>query len=234
VWFYTDTHGQIRAVAKGIKRPTSKLAGATIPLTLNHLELQQGKDLHTLRVYDRLASFHHLHQDIERLAVGTTLTDVLHHLGQENDEDSAAIYSLLKWALEGLDNKNEPWVATSISFHLQLLNIAGFLPHFKSCVTCDEMLALDDHEYFPFSMGLGGFLCFGCRYQAQGASLVNMSTRTIQLFLDPHNQTLSSQTVKAHRFLAFYWGQRLERNLKSFDFLYQLLEDQPQRVVPIP
>lgn len=226
VAFYSAEHGELRAIAKGVKKPTSKLAGSCEPLTLNQIYLAKGKNLHTVCHYERVESFSNLRQDLERLAVGTTCTDVVRFLGRENDPDSQMVYHLLAQTLTQLDNLQVPWIQTSLEYHLHMLRLAGYLPVFTHCVTCHEGLAVETAPHFPFSLELGGFLCATCEVIHQQMKLVNTSAKTMQLFQAPNNEAFYENAFKAHRFLAYYWSHRLERELKSFSFLLRLLQPQ--------
>lgn len=221
---YTAEHGELRAIAKGVKKPTSKLAGACEALTLNHVYLAKGKSLHTVCHYDRVESFSHLRQDLERLAAGSICTDVIRLLGRENDPDSDRIYQLLAETLYRLDNPAIPWIQSSLEFHLQMLKLAGYLPAFTRCVSCEKLLDLENTPYHPFFLPMGGFLCSHCHPLRTESHPVNVSTTTIKLFQSPDQPELYKNTLKAHRFLAYYWGNKLESPLKSFDFLFQLLD----------
>lgn len=223
VSFYTAEHGEVRAVAKGVKRATSKLAGACEALTLNHVYLARGKSLDTLCHYDRLHSFNAMRGDLERMAAATACTEVVRILGRENDPDSHAVYHLLASTLGHFDDTGRPWVQTSLQFHLQMLKLAGYLPWFTHCVSCESALDLFALRYFPFYLSHGGFLCRACATAFSHVPHVDVSTRTMRLLGNPEALEDEEATPKAHRFLAYYWGQRLERPLKSFDFLFQLL-----------
>jgi hypothetical protein len=52
---------------------------------------------------------------------------------------------------------------------------------------------------------------------------LKIDTSILQLLATPEGTDYPDSAPIAYRFLAYYWGQRLERPLKSFDFLFQLL-----------
>ncbi len=224
VTFFSAEHGILRAIAKGIKKSTSKMAGACEPLTLNHLQLASGRNLHTLCHYDRLESFPHLRLDLEKLAVGSICVEIVRLLGRENDPDSRDIYLRLAEALHQLDQQQTPWISVSLHFHLAMLEQAGYLPPLAQCVHCETGLPLDELPYFPFALEAGGLLCRQCAGHFMHQHRVNVSSNTIRLLLSPTDNRFFGNAVRAHKFLNYYWGHRLETQLKSFDFLFQLLD----------
>ncbi len=231
--FYSPDHGELRAIVKGVKKPTSKLAGSCEALTLNHLFLAQGRNLHTVCHYERIDSFQALRSDLERLAVGSVCTDILRLLGRENDPDSPAVYELLSTTLSQLNDTTQSWVPPSLLFHESMLSLSGYLPSFSSCLFCDNLLDLDHTTHHPFFVTAGGFVCDHCMHQHHELDRVNVSTTTLKLFSNPHNTNLYTHTVRAHRFLAYFWAHRLERPVKSFDFLFELL-DTNRPIVAVP
>jgi recombinational DNA repair protein (RecF pathway) len=107
-----------------------------------------------------------------------------------------------------------------------MLRLAGYLPDFTHCVACAEALDLTHTSHYPFFLIAGGFLCPTCFHHTTDVQRVNVSTTTLKLFLTPDDEDLHGNAIKAHKFLDYYWGHRLERPLKSFAFLFQLLEQQ--------
>ncbi len=227
VSFYTAEHGELRAVVKGVKRPTSKLAGACEPLTLNRVILARGKTLHTVCSYERIESFSTMRADLERMAAGTVCTEVIRLTAREEDPDSDSIYALLANTLHRLDQPEVPWIESSLLFHTLMLQLAGYLPMFDRCISCDHALDLDGTPYYPFFLSQGGFLCRDCYPMTKDPHRVNVSTTTLKLLMRPEDTSLYGNAVKAHRFLAYTWGHRLERPVKSFDFLFQLVDAMP-------
>jgi DNA repair protein RecO (recombination protein O) len=221
---YSAEQGLVSAIAKGVKKPTSKLAGTCEPLTLNHVFLARGKSLHTVCHYDRLESYSDLRQELERLAAGSVCTDIIRHLAHENDPESQVVFALLAETLDLLNTLDQPWLAGSLRFHTQMLEIAGYLPDLDHCVHCLQELNLTGEPYYPFSLLMGGFFCRDCGTHMKGAQLVNVSTQTLRLLKAPETEDVSGNALKAHRFLAYYWGHRLDKPIKSFDFLFQLME----------
>ncbi len=222
VSFYSAEHGELRAIAKGVKKATSKLAGACEALTLNRLFLATGRNLHTLCHYERVASFSHLRSDLERMAVASICTEIIRRLGRENDPESPLIFSILSESLSQLNDPAQDWVSTSLVFHQEMLRVTGYTPILNQCVSCDIDIDLQAYPYYAFSRDLGGVLCHRCEGQISHVIKVNVSSVTLGLLSQPHQLAFQCNALKAHRFLAYYWGHRIEQPLKSFDFLFQL------------
>ena len=182
------------------------------------MNFAQGRNLNTVCHYDRLESFNYLRGDLDRLAVGSVCTDVIRLLGRENDPESAAIYALLAETLRRLNDPEQPWQAVSLQFHTDMLRIAGYLPEFTRCLHCESALELEETSHYPFYLALGGFLCRSCHLHSTHAQRVNVSTKTLQLLTSPETPALYGNAVKAHRFLAYYWGTPFGASREKFRF----------------
>ena len=73
---YTREHGKLSAVAKGSRRPGSKLAGASEPFTYSKMFLATGKDLDVLTQADIKESFPNVKSDIRSVAYGVYLLEL--------------------------------------------------------------------------------------------------------------------------------------------------------------
>lgn len=220
---YTEEYGPLRVIAKGSKRTNSPLSVASEPLALNHLVLYGSGTMQSLNQAERLESFSVLRANLESMAVATVASDVVRHLAKDHDPDSQRIYPLLIDTFRALNQPDTPWPVVSLLFHQAMLQVSGYLLSFNQCVSCGEALDLDNVPYYPFSDAMGGFFCRLCKGQSGALHVVNVSTPTMALFCDPHNRAHDAYLEKAHRFLAWYWQQRLEKPVASFDFLFQVM-----------
>jgi DNA repair protein RecO (recombination protein O) len=223
VQFYTAERGLLRSIAKGVKKPTSKLIGACQALSINRLTLQDKPSLFPLKHYQRIDSFFTLRDNLEAMAVGMAACDLIRLIGQEGDADSQGVFHLITTLLHQLDAHPEHWAALSLSFHLALLEHNGLLFEREACVHCHQPLQYaDEDRVLTFSAATGGAYCPDCLSQHRPLSTVKITGRTWHALRQPEALDDWQQAIKAHRFLQYYWSYRLERDLKSFDFLFQL------------
>lgn len=230
VTFYTADWGIVRAVAKGVKKPGSKLIGACEPLTLNRLVLMRGSGLYRLKTFDRRESFPTMRDDLARMSAGLVMADVLRLVGREEDSDSTVVYAMLSEALAGLNDENMAWESVSINFHRHLMAVSGYDFPMLACIQCDAPLNPETRPYYFFSTADGGMVCPDCeahRFRHQG---VKVSTPTLVLLDNPAQIDPGANGEKAHRFLAYLWHHRLDKEVGSFKVLFQLLES----LSPVP
>jgi DNA repair protein RecO (recombination protein O) len=88
VVFLTERHGKVRAVAKGVRKTTSKFGGRLEPLTHVDLLLWQGRsDLDIVNQVEVVDSFRSVREDLARVPRGIALLEVGDQLAQERHPD---------------------------------------------------------------------------------------------------------------------------------------------------
>jgi DNA repair protein RecO (recombination protein O) len=221
VTLYTRELGKLAAVAKGARRTTSKLAGATEPLMLWKGTLSEGTNLDVVSQCEIKESFTLLKSDYGRYLRATYLCELLDKLTEERDPD-AAFFDLLLSALYILQRALQP-DATVHAFELKILSHVGYEPRLDACIRCDAFLE-DSNPPIGYSASRGGAVCESCRDMAREdllplslATLLQMQTlfqmdnaRAIAVLDLPAEQLSQiNRLIRAH--LKF----RLERPLKT-------------------
>ena len=154
---YTPEMGKIQAVAKGVRRPRSKMAGHLELLTHSLISLARGRNLDTITGSQTINSFLPLKSDLDKSACALYATELVYQFTADTGEDRP-IFQLL---LETLDNlgKSENSEMTLRFFELHLLNYVGYRPELNQCVSCHQPLKAAKNFFSP---GAGGMLCAAC------------------------------------------------------------------------
>ncbi len=167
VTFVTPEHGKVRAVAKGIRRPKSKLVGRLEPLTHVTMMCWKGRELDVVTQAEVLDHFRGIRDDLDRMPAAFTMLETVDHLAVER-QPMPALFKTLVGALRVLEERASPVLLGA--FLLKALTLEGIGPVVASCASCDEdapLVAFDAHS--------GGFLCRSCRSgQAVSAETVRL------------------------------------------------------------
>ncbi len=157
VVFLTERHGKVRAVAKGIRKTTSKFGARLEPLTHVDLLLWQGRsELDIVNQAEVVDSFRQTREDLTRLPRGLALLEVADQLAQERHPDPR-LYSMLVGALRALSNPDADPTLLAASFFLKALVLEGAGPVLNECATCGEPDGAV--ELVAFDLVAGGTLC---------------------------------------------------------------------------
>jgi len=153
----TRDAGKVRAVAKGVRKTTSRL-GARMEV-LDHVDVQLARgrsDLMTVRQVSALGAARSIREDYTRLSAALVVVEVADLATIEHLEDPE-FFELVRRALVALETAAAPHVAAS-AFLLKVLVHDGAAPVLDRCASCGEETAL-----VAFDMTEGGLLCAGCR-----------------------------------------------------------------------
>ncbi len=153
-----EQHGKVRAVAKGVRRTSSRFGSRLEPLSHVALLGWQGRgDLDTVNQVEVIDTFRAVREDLDRTAAALTMLEVVDQIGQER-HSNPRLYQMLVGALGALAVEPSPMVAPA--FFLKVLTLEGSAPVLDMCVACgqddpDLLVAFDPLE--------GGVLCRSCR-----------------------------------------------------------------------
>ena len=219
---YTRELGKVRAVARGVRRPKSKLGGHLEPLCHVAVSLAEGRNLDTVSEAEVIQSFSGLEDDLERLSKGIYLSELVDAFSPDRLANRQ-VFDLLLDALDRLQC-SERLVNLLLSFETKLLGLSGYGPELRQCVECGLDLEAADHL---FSSAAGGAVCPSCRASTSGAmTLVPLDAMKVLRFLQREDlagaEALSIGSValgQVERTLRAYLRYVLERELKSAHFM---------------
>ena len=138
---YSKDKGLIKGVAKGCKKPKSKLGARMDLLVANKLMLYKGRNLDTICEAQGLNAFKDTRKDMDKLFYSMYVSEIVHNFGIEGDPCSVEIYNLFYKALEKISsakNKKEVLIGV-IKFQLKIMQISGFGIELDSCLCCKEI-----------------------------------------------------------------------------------------------
>ena len=97
---YSKDMGLIKGIAKGVKKPKSKLGARMDLLVANKLMLYKGRSMDKICQADVLNTFNKTRRDMDKIFYSMYISEVVSNFGVENDPCSVDIYNLLYKALD--------------------------------------------------------------------------------------------------------------------------------------
>ena len=155
----TRNHGRVRAVAKGVRRTSSRWGSRLEPFTHVDLQLAEGRNLDTITQAETLTPFSAglgLHYD--RYTAGTVMLETAERLVTEEKEPSLQQFLLLVGGLRAMVSGERGPNQVLDSYLLRSLAVAGYAPSFEHCARCGLE---GPHRWF--NPAAGGVLCTTCR-----------------------------------------------------------------------
>lgn len=160
VTFFSRERGLHRAVAKGARKPGTKLAGKSEPLNVNRMLLAKGKNLDIITQCETIESFQRLRRDLERLAYSLYLAELTQVFGQDLTQDCEIYFDKLALFLGLLAESDKSPGLLALEFEFVLLDMIGINPELDYCVGCRDPLT--DRSLKAFNYELGGLVCDTC------------------------------------------------------------------------
>lgn len=176
---YTPQRGKLRLIAKGVRRPVSRLGPHLEYFSRSHLQLAKGRELDVVTGAETIEPHLRLRTDLDAYGHASHLAEVLLRLTEDRQENRAA-YDLLAGSLRLLDQGLEPFAVTR-HFELGLLGLLGYRPELYRCVGCEaELTAVEN----ALSLRRGGLLCPACRAGEPGAIPLSVNAQKYLRALD--------------------------------------------------
>ena len=160
---YTQQRGKLSAVAKGIRRPRSRLAGSLQLFSHASLQLAAGRSLEVITQAKAVNLHYRLRQEVERYAHASYVAELLDALVDDGQPDEY-LFNVLTETLQGMDVGGDPATLTR-AFEIKQLSRLGYGPELDTCTACGGPLAPNAQG---FSVVQGGVVCAKCA-RSQGA-----------------------------------------------------------------
>src|SRR5882672_8197320 len=150
VTIFTQGHGKIRAVAKGIRKTTSKFGARLEPTSRVALQCYKGRELDIVTQAETVEAHRALREEYALFTHAVPMLEAVDQVAQER-EPNLALYRMLTGALRTLAQRRSPLVTTA--FFWKLLSLEGFHPLLDVCARCGgSPSGIDDNELVAFDL----------------------------------------------------------------------------------
>ena len=154
----TPEQGKLKAIAKGIRRPSSRLGGSLEPFAELSVALARGRTFDVVTEVRVGQAWLRLRDSLESAATAWYLAELADRSLEER-HPAEPLYALLHRAYELLDAGMAPG-RVARWYEMHLADELGQRPEVDRCVECDRML--EATEQFRWVPPLGGVLCGRC------------------------------------------------------------------------
>jgi DNA repair protein RecO (recombination protein O) len=159
VTIFTQGHGKVRAVAKGIRKTTSKFGARLEPTSRVALQCYKGRELDIVTQAETVDAFGvGLVGDYGRYTAGCAVLETADRLVAEEGEPALRVYLLVVGAIRALSGRERDPSLVLDAFFLRAMTHAGWAPAINDCARC---AAPGPHP--AFNVAAGGAVCALCR-----------------------------------------------------------------------
>jgi len=210
----TRERGLVRAVAKGVRKTSSRFGGRLEPFMHVDLQLAEGRSLDIITQVETLNPFaRDLGNNYPAYTAGTAMLETAERLVSEDGEPEVQQVQLLVGALKALVGGRATPSLILDSYQLRALSVAGFAPSFDACARCGE-----EGPHRSFHASSGGMLCPTCRVPGSAAPAATTVALLAALLIgDWETVDLSDERSRreASSVVTAYVAWHLERGLRS-------------------
>ncbi|HEV2122729.1 MAG TPA: DNA repair protein RecO, partial [Chloroflexota bacterium] len=248
---YSPTIGKFRAIAKGTRRPKSRLGGHVELFTQVNVLVAQGRNLDIVTQAEAVRPFHGIRDDLWKAAYASYAAELVDRFTEERLEN-AAIFDLLLNVFERIDalpavahpdevresaagEASEAMELCARNFEVRLLGHLGYGPELTNCTTCGRRLAVEENRFSPNE---GGVLCATCGSVRPSARQISvnaikalrlMSREPFGVYQRLHLTSDVSQEIASA--LRAHINFILEKQLRTSEFLDRMKADYRRALV---
>ncbi len=219
----TPRLGKLRVIAKGVRRPRSRIGGGLQPFSDVQLVLAIGRTFDVVTSTSLEDPHLGLRNDLHSTAAAWYLVELADRFC-EGAADSHEAFRLLAQALSALDAGGE--VSRDVVarwFELALLDAMGFRPELGQCLECGAAIEPEGNAFSPVG---GGVLCPQCSHAAHGSCPISADALKVMRHLQRSPlvgvlrlRLAVSLQREVERLLHATVSAVIERELRTRDFL---------------
>ncbi len=231
---YTPDEGKVRAIAKGVRRVTSRLGGHVDLFAHASVLLVHGRNMEIVTQGQARHTFPRLRDSLDALTKACYVAELVDRFTEDGQANPALFRALVR-ALERIDAAVAGVGAVAVAgvrsnaalrlFELQLLALSGYRPQLHSCLSCDTPIEPGANAFDP---ALGGVLCPACAPAHASAHPISTDALKLLRNLQGRGEAFLSVAVpeaalaEAEDALGLYIQYLLERRPNAATFLDML------------
>ena len=230
---YTPHLGKIQAVAKGVRRPRSKLSGHLELITHSQVSLARGRNLDTITGSQTIDSFLPLKSDLWLTSCALYVTELINQFTADHIENYP-LFQLLLETMHRLCQARDIELVLHY-FELHLLDEVGYRPQLQQCVSCHSPLKPVTNAFSPTD---GGVLCPKCSQRRSLTYPLSVSALKVLRLLQSSNYDTASKlkmnselSHELDEVMSHYLEYLLDREVKSAAWL-DILREQAKQTAP--
>ena len=149
---------QVRAVAKGLRKPGGRFGGRLEPYAVADLLLHTGRSLDVVTEAVTVAGHAGLRENFDRSAAAGVVADMLDKISLEGQTEER-LFGLATTTLDVMEHAPlETLPALVVAFLAKAMAMHGYRPQLDACACCSSELG----DSRLFSVASGGALCERC------------------------------------------------------------------------
>jgi len=212
---------QVRAVAKGARRPKSHLGARVEPFSVLDLLLHTGRNLEIVAEAETVSTHDALRADYDRTMAASVVADLLDK-GSVEGQEEPQIFDMAIVTLDVMESSPVDRLELLVlAFLLKALAMHGYRPSLDRCAACGG----EPQGAIAFSVEAGGVLCGACTGGSGGTQPLSREARDVVRALlrarmaeVPDLDVPPAVLWEVRRTVRAYTGFHIPARLRALDF----------------
>jgi len=147
---FTKKMGRVSVIAKGARKPSSKISGHLELFMRSSFLISRGRNLHILTQAEMIEDFEPLRKDLSGIGTGSYVVELVDSVTYE-EGSNVKLYDLLVSTLDSLSTGKDPGIIIRY-YELHLLDLVGFRPELFVCVECGKK-TIEQDQFLSGELG---------------------------------------------------------------------------------
>jgi DNA repair protein RecO (recombination protein O) len=159
ITLFTRRRGRVRAVAKGVRRTSSRYGARLEPFGHVDVQFVEGRTLHAITQVEGIDLYgKRLMDDYPRYTSASAIAETAERLTAVEEEPALRLYQLTLGAVRALAGAEHAPSLVLDSYLLRAMGVAGWALALSECAVCGT-----PGRHRAFSVPAGGCVCSDCR-----------------------------------------------------------------------
>ena len=174
---FTDSHGKLTFIAKGVRKPKNPLLSILQPFNLLqlHYYYKKNRSMQLIKEADILISFDNIRNNFSSIIVGSNIINIINRIFEQGYSNEI-VFRLIYKTLHRLSDKNDKNKVFFIFFIFHLLKQLGLMPNINRCYLCNSLFL----NTGIFSYSLKSLVCSSCNGHDLSEFNINVNIENIQ------------------------------------------------------
>jgi DNA repair protein RecO (recombination protein O) len=204
--------GKISAIAKGVRKNTSKRKSLLDTLNYVKFGLVGNNEIKVLTEVNLIHGFKNIKSNFSKLKIAFYFIEILNKHFQESQDYNDVLDLLLK-CLKRLEETSYTDSRIENFFEFQILSLSGYYLNLNECLNCG--VSILDSNKFTFNYEKGGLLCDKCSDNHNYLPLKSLESFKF-LYSKEFSDDLSFNEL--NEILKYFISEYLSPNLKTYDY----------------
>lgn len=150
--------GIVAAMARGAKKPQSRLAASVHMCVQGIYTIYQNRGMGTIQQFELVNSRRRVREQLDTAAYAAYFCELVGAAAEERPNGSEYLYRQFVALMDKLSQADQRLVDLCRVWELKILQAVGAAPVWGTCVRCGADAGSSD----TYALAEGGFLCLGC------------------------------------------------------------------------